>query len=357
MSRHSDNARFVPFCDTVLWRYQRAEDLPRHDTLDPALCSGQIHVTLTARTPVCVAGGRNVREQGLWVAHFARDGQERYCIPGSSLRGLLRQNMQILGLGAVRIGEEIPDEPVAGGRKAGGGLPDAYRRAGETRLDYVRAMMGFVRKVPGDDGYQTQCCRSRVSVGTLTALGTPVQLEVWPVRQRTPDMGSAVFIREAGGGRFRLSGTRQYPPRDAAPESSRSVNGGFRPLAAGTAFSGVIRYRNLHPDELGLLLWCLCLEDGCCQTLGMARSYGCGRMAVRIDELLEYDHAALSGSLTAEGGFREDTRRRVPELMACYRQEARRRLGSACPYPDLRDYPHIQEFLRLKVFERIGDAT
>ena len=54
-------------------------------------------------------------------------------------------------------------------------------------------------------------------------------------------------------------------------------------------FRGVIRYKNLHPDELGLLLWALRLEAGCRQSLGMARPFGFGRMCITIDSLLEYD--------------------------------------------------------------------
>lgn len=65
----------------------------------------------------------------------------------------------------------------------------------------------------------------------------------------------------------------------------------LRPLPAGTVFSGVIRYRNLRPEELGLLLWSLRLEEGCCQAVGMGKPYGYGRM--RIDSLREFDLLSL----------------------------------------------------------------
>ena len=77
------------------------------------------------------------------------------------------------------------------------------------------------------------------------------------------------------------------------PEGKENVGSTLRPLPAGTVFRGVIRYKNLHPDELGLLLWALRLEDECYQSIGMGKPYGFGRMKLTIDRLLEYDVAAL----------------------------------------------------------------
>ena len=50
---------FVPFANKVLLRYAGPEELPRHDRMDPALKSGEIHVTMTADTPVFVSDGRD----------------------------------------------------------------------------------------------------------------------------------------------------------------------------------------------------------------------------------------------------------------------------------------------------------
>src|SRR5699024_4069666 len=49
---------FVPFCETPLRRYAYAAELSAHDRQDPALLSGSIRVTMTAETPLLVAGTR-----------------------------------------------------------------------------------------------------------------------------------------------------------------------------------------------------------------------------------------------------------------------------------------------------------
>ena len=61
----------------------------------------------------------------------------------------------------------------------------------------------------------------------------------------------------------------------------------IHPVEKKTLFKGTIRFKNLHDDELGLLLWALKLDEGCYQSLGMGKAYGFGRVKVTIDELEE----------------------------------------------------------------------
>lgn len=95
---------FVPFSNKVLVRYESPEQLPRHDVLGKTLKSGEIHITMCAETPVLVADGKDSRE-----VHFFRGADGTYQIPGSSVRGLIRQTMQILGFGHIRAKEDLED--------------------------------------------------------------------------------------------------------------------------------------------------------------------------------------------------------------------------------------------------------
>ena len=62
---------FVPFSNKHIERYACAEDLPRHDLIDPDLKSGEIYITLRAETPVFVSDGRKGNE------HFSATLRER----------------------------------------------------------------------------------------------------------------------------------------------------------------------------------------------------------------------------------------------------------------------------------------
>lgn len=95
---------FVPFSNKIVVRYQNPGELPPHDVWDPQLKSGEIHVKLEAQTPVLISNGQEKNQ-----AHFFKGADGSYQIPGSTVRGLLRQTMQILGFGHVRPGEDLED--------------------------------------------------------------------------------------------------------------------------------------------------------------------------------------------------------------------------------------------------------
>lgn len=363
----SGNLYFVPFSDTVIRRYKSWRDLPSHGKLDPRLCHGKIRVTLTARTPVMVAGEGRINERGLDTAIFSRDPRGKFRIPGSSFRGLIRQNMQILGLGAVCTGrgEDIPDGDrnlVHGNRDPKYGIPKAHQK---NMMDYPRSMLGFVIQEemkrdaypkyrqyggrPQKPRFKTICYRSRISVGDLMAQGNPKELNTVRIDQRLPRQNHPDFITETGGNSFRLNGFRQYPPRPVAPEPWKARQG-FRPLDAGTRFTGVIRYRNLHPDELGLLLWSLRLEEGCLQTIGMGKAEGYGQMTLTIDSLVEYVPENLYSSLTNAGTPVQNTAKRVDELIRTYRSYAAKPEAAGT---DPANLPHIKTFLDLRSDRRV----
>lgn len=558
--------QFVPFSDKVIWRYQKAAELPAHDVFDSKLYSGEIRLTLTAQTPIFISGGQSEKDEQRETSLFARNARGQYMIPGASLRGLIRQNMQILGLGAIRPGEEMEDArllfsappfPAAADasrlhrdyawslgistvtdgngetyrratkvkcgyiHSAGSGyqlgpavgpwlsisrsdplvqpwadrygfyetiwyscdgeritglckaqMPDLNRgyvmsagkdscqdrlyiipaenrkvqrtnvftpviksyendlkmrrrgqsgsyepdsanhrywdlpkkpgtfrpvfylgegdrisaigfdqflripyrqslRAGlpaahtseynEEKLDYARSIMGFVgkvRMVPNNWGRMRRvqdCYRSRVSVGDLTICDPGIGQKEYPVNMVSPDPGASGYIRDGKSCNdtgFRLSGIKQYwMQRNHTLDPDDVSRRYIKPLDAGAQFSGSIRYRNLHADELGLLLWCLRLDDGCCHTMGMAKPHGCGRVKLQIDALLEYDPRQLYSSITAGAAARGVTEERVEELIRAYEAYACRQIGvQAEPGrpATLRSLSQIQDFLYMK---------
>lgn len=372
MYHTQENGSFVPICETVIRRYPDVRALPSHGVMDPTLCHGEIRLTLTARTPVMVCGGSYVSEMypnsknETKVALFARDARGQYRIPGASLRGLIRQNMQILGLGVIRVGREddISEEAVAPGSGPHNEVPAAYRRpdpglpashripADQDLLDYPRSIMGFVGRKHlitlrnGKRKEVSDCYRTRVSVGDLTAAGSPMELRTVLIQQEQPYQNSGSFIIPEPSGKFRLKGIRQYPLREVSQHQPYASNQGFRPLAAGTQFTGTIRYRNLHEDELGLLLWCLRLEKGCLHTMGMAKAAGYGQMELKIDALVEYDPGQLYGSLTSGGSSRGAADQRIAALIEAYQNYAARQIRKAAE--DIPQMPHIRTFLKLR---------
>lgn len=84
---------FIPRPERIAAR--TANSIPAHNSAPSReLLSGEIAYTVEAKTDIIVGG--------LDGEHFFRDIQGRYAIPGSSMRGLVRSNMQILGFSDIK---------------------------------------------------------------------------------------------------------------------------------------------------------------------------------------------------------------------------------------------------------------
>lgn len=95
---------FVPLPENkILTALEKGKALPGHDKMDPQRRTGEIHITLTACTPVFVSDG-NKNEP-----HFFRTAGKQYAIPGSTVRGMARENMQILSLSPLHLKDDFMD--------------------------------------------------------------------------------------------------------------------------------------------------------------------------------------------------------------------------------------------------------
>jgi len=96
---------FVPFPGKRKIRYEKFEDLPKHDeicTKENGLLSGEVTFRIVARTPILVAQGNDDENDRKRI--FNQDAYSRYEIPGSTLRGLIRNAVGIIGHSDLRDG-------------------------------------------------------------------------------------------------------------------------------------------------------------------------------------------------------------------------------------------------------------
>lgn len=549
---------FISFAESPWLPYQSIDDLPPHDRIDPQRRTGELHITLTAKTPVFVAGEKG-RSPGD-ASRFFRTPDGALAIPGSTIRGLTRENMQILSFAPVRVGEDIgnyrpfyrefasassstagalkayyhnalgvtarrctsgktysipenvragyihcegngyviyptqggkyfrvprsaspvgenyartlpvfystngerveevrieswadstlkgtllytgkaalkpnplylfpeedetgeavaipqedvisyktdwekrknglrpasfwklpepgePAKPVFYIRKGGhvyfgmslflrigyehaiaDGLPTKHKELVDAGpLDYPSAILGFSR---GRLAY-----RSRVSFGDFYAEvgareGAPVRMILgepkpgyYPgyLRPTQPQPG----VKHYNDDDFRLRGFKQYWLKDTqktdVPLGKEKVGTALCPLPAGTRFHGVVRFKNLSDAELGLLVWSLCLDEGCYQNVGMGKPYGYGRMSVRVERMVEFAPDDLyGGALCPAPSQKTDTslQKAVRDCIGAYEREATAVLGGAKKRP-LREMPAIRDFLYMKSAVQEGEA-
>lgn len=106
---------FVSFSDKV-YEYPGGK-LTAHSDMKDELATGEISYEITTVTPVFVDDGKG---------EFNRNSRGEYAIPGSTMRGLIRNNVQILGLSA--FGDDIDDYALMYRNVAAGLQKDRYNK-------------------------------------------------------------------------------------------------------------------------------------------------------------------------------------------------------------------------------------
>ncbi len=92
-------------------------DLEVHDRITDRLLAGEVSYSITAKTPVFIDNGQG---------EFFKDEYGRYAIPGSTIRGLLRNNVQILS--ASSFDNDIEDYKLMYRHVAAGALQKEYNK-------------------------------------------------------------------------------------------------------------------------------------------------------------------------------------------------------------------------------------
>lgn len=248
------------------------------------------------------------------------------------------------------------------GHKLSEGLPSYCQKTDSKAIDYPSAILGFAR---GKNAY-----RSRVSFEDFSLTGQPRELPAvcavlgeprpsyYPGYVKPdPKTGRAKHYNEND---FNLRGYKQYWLKDVQPlqPGKEKVTSIWHPLAAGSEFRGVIRYKNLTEDELGLLLWSLRLDENCFQTIGKGKPYGYGRMKVTIDALREFDFSALYTAGGLAGGAIQADDAAVERYIRAYDAYAAQALGkNEKEVRSLRELDEIQDFFFMKRAIRDADEV
>lgn len=238
------------------------------------------------------------------------------------------------------------------------GLPRSYQKDETEKpfLDYPSAILGFAR---GQFAY-----RSRVRFEDFVLQGNAVPQQVVKTVLGSPKPsyypnyvkdGKHYNIdpesQDKENGRkngFALRGYKQYWLKEAVPaklpNDNENVATVLRPLDTGSTFRGVIRFENLSEDELGLLLWSLRLEEGCCQSIGMGKPYGYGRMKLTIDAVRELDIDQMYQTLSCP--FRELDAKAVDSCIKAFQTFLEKHLEKN--KKKLEEFPEIQDFFYIK---------
>ena len=89
---------FIRFPDEAYIRYKKAEDLPKFDKYYKDLNTGYIDYEFTCETPMFVGSEKKKDSlNNIDIVDFFKNSDNKFCVPGSSIRGVIRSNTEILG--------------------------------------------------------------------------------------------------------------------------------------------------------------------------------------------------------------------------------------------------------------------
>ena len=129
---------FVPFENKTNSPVQK-EDLEVHDRIDDSLLSGEISYRMTAVTPIMVDNGKGF---------FFKNEYNQFAIPGSTVRGLLRNNVQILS--GSSFDGDIDDYNLMYRNVASGAQKKEYNDVlGNKTIPYGKGSISILQNVRG----------------------------------------------------------------------------------------------------------------------------------------------------------------------------------------------------------------
>lgn len=289
---------FVPLNSKVYipdWYNLVSQDIPFEDGED-----GYIELTWHNDSPLFI---RNEGKDNSEPMYVDDNGTRRYFIPGSSIKGMLRNVLSILAFGKMAEGEQYKDQKfqrtviinnktVVKDRKfsikylVNKRQPQTEENSG--KHDLCELIFGWVRA----DGKNM---KGRVQVGNAFAskdegidlltdktlvLGQP-QASYFPLyikqdqntdKPKTYDNGESISGRK----RYRIhKGFTET--KDVEPGDTTST---FKAIPAGCNFVTRINLHNMRPEEIGALLSAITIHNtkGIYHNIGAAKAFGYGKI-------------------------------------------------------------------------------
>lgn len=272
--------------------------------------SGRLEGIITTLTPFMILakppGNLNDPRTSL------RDQERHALIPGSSLKGMIRNLVETLSGGAWWFFGDRGTQGTWSDKRVQGGkvnysphlLPTFRRPHNRDDLDAACRMFGFLGG-QGNNG-DSQALLGRVSFDDGICV-TPQECQaIYTCILSTPKPRHRVWYLDSTGkwvaGRkfyFHSQELRTesgWRPKDCQP-GKKCQNQYIKPLAANNSFTFHAQFTGLDVDDFALLLYALVLEEGMRHKFGYAKPAGLGSVHIQLNwiDLIDYHARYRSG--------------------------------------------------------------
>jgi len=288
--------------------------------------AGRIEGTITAETPLLIRDPRSPKEK----LKCMTDKNNNYIIPGSSLKGMIRNLVETIGSGCFKLYDgQYKEKSWPVDVDYWNKLPDAFWGCSQSnQLCIACRMFGtLVEKkhsatrdafhYTGNVNFNDAVCINPVNkhdTVILPSLYKPrVYHEAWylsPDRQKLA--GRKFYFHQPPPYYFKKLSLHRRPDPNAVQAM---------PLAEGSQFAFSLTFENLNcQDEFPVLLYALILESAMRHKIGYAKSAGLGTIRIDLTQLVlvDYQNRYLrqEGTQTLTGQMLQDYLQGQTQLLA-----------------------------------------
>ena len=224
--------------------------------------TGEFKITLKALSPVIVCSGKDQSRplQG------NRHGEERYFIPGTTLKGMLRNIYEIVAGGCLRL--TMPSNLRT---------PAERKYGGCEKKDYLCPSCRVFGMLHEGEVYKGNVSPGDLIGPVARGIRGETKLDVTVGR---PKSEHEAFYRIEG----KLRGRKGYYHQEKTVQGTLQTKTVY-PLPPETAFQGRVSFKNLTLKEATLLYYCLVLEEGLAHKIGFGKAAGLGSAIIQIDSM------------------------------------------------------------------------
>lgn len=249
--------------------------------------SGRIELTIETKTPVFVGTGVSTAEDKEIELFFSPTGVPM--IPGSSLRGMIKNLFKIVTCGAMRAGEDYQDAITVRvmKEKCEKRVSDHVEQENANSIDYADAVFGckelWASRLAFTDALpKEQIQMDKPGFPKILSSPKPTAVQLYLEQKHGADRlahwdSEKVSIRGYKLYWHQKNGADWHGEKPKDGDDRRKI----QPVKKGTKFFANIRFERLSKDELGALLKTLRINgDHLCCKIGKGKSLGLGSIEI-----------------------------------------------------------------------------
>lgn len=286
------------------------------------LYSGYLQVYMLAETPLFIRDADTDVQDPDYPGTHIQNRWGDYIIPGTSIKGMLRDVVETLCSGCMTIfrkPQEYRENPI----------PEGFSPCTDnTSLCVACRLFGMMQaRQPGERHNEIDVFLGKVNIGdayvfedTLPPLYDPIYTAVLD----TPKPRHTAFYLDPQG---RLIAGRKYYFHHASPpraekrlieirDTGKYRNQHIQPLNKGTEFSARIDFTNLEADELAALLLATTLQEDMRHKIGYGKPIGLGSVLLVPTELKLVDYTTRYTNFRAGRGISQYKFAELSDLLA-----------------------------------------